>query len=333
MKFVKQYRGHPKVCNWCKKAKAPSVIWKWDKDDKVWFRWYDNKWHYWGPSKRGFTSVGWTWYKGFWHHNGWVFKYQKHMWYRFQAHKWVKYGRTVKINPTPPRGPKICRPFYMLKKWGFPTSLGSKTLPRCKVGAGKSAIWYMWKDRSNCRFLGGKLVYQKIKLCKTGRPHQWAKVTRCVRGPILHKKGLNYKTGKAFKVSHTTKTKHTVTIQGMTLGQCYKLRAYHHTDDFLGNRGTYAYNTPEKVPTVWKIVAGLDGQKNTITIKDRTDKYGAMLYNKATVRFYWNKWLNKKGASFYVTKGLMHAGVSFMPAHLKGYFLRIEAYKKGVENH
>ena len=58
-----------------------------------------------------------------------------------------------------------------------------------------------------------------------------------------------------------------------------------------------------------------------------------MLYKGSTVRFYWNKWLNKKGASFYVTKGLMHAGVSFMPAHLKGYFLRIEGYKKGVESH
>ena len=102
----------------------------------------------------------------------------------------------------------------MLKKWGFPTSLGAKTLPRCKVGAGKAAIWYMWKNRSNCRFLGGKLVYQKIKTCKTGRPHQWAKVTRCVRGPILSKKGLNYKTGKKIVVkkshakhSHTKKTK------------------------------------------------------------------------------------------------------------------------------
>jgi len=118
------------------------------------------------------------------------------MWWRFQGHKWVKYSKSVTINPTPPRGPKICRPFFMLKKWGFPTSLGAKTLPRCKVGAGKAAIWYMWKNRGNCRFLGGKLVYQKIKVCKTGRPHQWAKVTRCVRGPILSKKGLNYKTGK-----------------------------------------------------------------------------------------------------------------------------------------
>ena len=205
MKFVKQYRGHPKVCNWCKAAKAPSVIWKWDTDDKVWFRWYENKWHYWGPSKHGFTAKGWTWYKGYWHHNGWIFKHTGGMWWRFQAHKWVKYSRTITINPTPPRGPKICRPFFMLKKWGFPTSLGAKTLPRCKVGAGKAAIWYMWKDRGNCRFLGGRLVYQKIKTCKSGRPHQWAKVTRCVRGPILSKKGLNYKTGKSSKGKKVSK--------------------------------------------------------------------------------------------------------------------------------
>ena len=102
----------------------------------------------------------------------------------------------------------------MLKKWGFPTSLGAKTLPRCKVGAGKAAKWYMWKDRANCRFLGGKLVYQKIATCKTGRPHQWVKVKRCVRGAVLSKKGLNYKTGLAYRVSTIKR----ITIQGMTLG-------------------------------------------------------------------------------------------------------------------
>ena len=196
LNFVRKYRGHPKVCNWCKKAKAPSVIWKWDHSGKVWYRWYDNKWHYWGPSKRGFTSVGWTWYKGFWHHNGWVFKYTGGYWYRFQGHKWVRYGKTVSIKPTVPRGAKICRPFYMLKKFGFPSSLGAKSLPRCKVGSGKKAIYYMWKNRAGCRFLGGRLVYQKHAVCKAGKPHQWARVVRCVRGAVLSKKGLNYKTGQ-----------------------------------------------------------------------------------------------------------------------------------------
>merc|ERR1719473_565226 len=66
--FVKKHRGHPKVCNWCKTAKRPSVIWKWVATEGVWYRFYDGKWHYWGVSKQGFTSVGWTWYKGYWHH-------------------------------------------------------------------------------------------------------------------------------------------------------------------------------------------------------------------------------------------------------------------------
>jgi len=86
-------------------------------------------------------------------------------------------------------------------------------------------------------------------------------------------------------------------------------------------------------PIVWKIGPGADGKKNTVTIYDRTGRYGAMIYNKSRVRFYWNRYLNKSAASFYVTKGLMHAGVSFMPAHKKGYFLRIAGYKKGVEEH
>jgi len=93
LNFVKKYRGHPKVCNWCKRARAPSVIWRWVSSEKVWYRWYDNKWHYWGPSKTGFTAYGWTWYKGYWHHNGWVFKYYRGYWYRFQGGKWVRYGK------------------------------------------------------------------------------------------------------------------------------------------------------------------------------------------------------------------------------------------------
>ena len=62
LKFVKKYRGHMKVCNWCKKAPEPKVIWKWSPTEKVWYRFYDSKWHYWGPSKEGFTHAGWTWW-------------------------------------------------------------------------------------------------------------------------------------------------------------------------------------------------------------------------------------------------------------------------------
>jgi hypothetical protein len=81
--FVKKYTGMPKVCTWCKHAKAPSVRWKWVTAEKVWYRWYDNKWHYWGPSKSGFTAAGWTWYKGYWHHAGYVYKFVHGKWYRF----------------------------------------------------------------------------------------------------------------------------------------------------------------------------------------------------------------------------------------------------------
>merc|ERR1719424_1818473 len=135
-----------------------------------------------------------------------VRKYRGHpkvcYWYRFQGHKWVRYGKTVNIKPTVPRGAKICRPFYMLKKFGFPSSLGAKSLPRCRVGSGKKAVYYMWKNRSGCRFLGGRLVYQKHAVCKAGKPHQWARVVRCVRGAVLSKKGLNYKTGQRHSLVH-----------------------------------------------------------------------------------------------------------------------------------
>jgi len=131
MRFVKQHRDHHAVCNWCKKAKSPAIRWKWVVEEKVWYRWYDGKWHYWGPSKEGFTAVGWTWYKGYWHHGGYVFKYTRGRWYRFQAGRWVLFGRRVPVKPAAPKGKKICRPFYLLKKYGFPSSLSAKKLPRC----------------------------------------------------------------------------------------------------------------------------------------------------------------------------------------------------------
>merc|ERR1712167_463021 len=208
LSFVKKYRGH----------------------EKVWYRFYDGKWHYWGPSKNGFTSVGWTWYKGYWHHGGYVFKYVRGIWWRFQGERWVKYGSRVGTKPGIPRGPRICRPFYVLKKWGFPTSLGQKRLPRCRVGAGKRALYYMWKDHRACKFLGGKLVYQTHKTCKVGKPHVWKRVIRCVQGPILSGKGLNYKTGKAFRVIkrrwNTMGSKRELTIGGLKVGKCYRISPY-----------------------------------------------------------------------------------------------------------
>ena len=46
---------------------------------------------------------------------------------------------------------------------------------------------------------------QKTHVCKAGKAHTWKRVVKCVRGPVLTNKGLNYKTGK----KHVTK-KHRV---------------------------------------------------------------------------------------------------------------------------
>lgn len=87
-------------------------------------------------------------------------------------------------------------------KYGFPVSLATTRLPRCRVGSGKNASIYQWKDRAACKFLGGRLVYMKMSKCKSGRKHVWKRVVKCVRGPVLTNKGFNYKTGtvkKGFK--------------------------------------------------------------------------------------------------------------------------------------
>merc|ERR1711998_585662 len=125
----------------------------------VWYRFYDGKWHYWGPSKKGFTASGWTWYKGYWHHGGYVFKYFKGKWYRYQGKRWTSYKYKVPMKPGIPRRPPVCRPFYVLKKYGYPKSLSSRRLPRCKTGSGRGARYYIWKGHGACNFLGGKLVY------------------------------------------------------------------------------------------------------------------------------------------------------------------------------
>ena len=95
LKFVRKHPGHRGVCNYCKNQKAPKVIWKWEATLKVWYRWsvYNKDWMYWGPSKSGFTASGWSWYKGFWHHGGFVYKYNDGYWWRFQNRRWVRYNK------------------------------------------------------------------------------------------------------------------------------------------------------------------------------------------------------------------------------------------------
>jgi hypothetical protein len=55
-----------------------------------------------------------------------------------------------------------------LEKTGFPISLSTRKMPRCIVGSGKNRLIYMWKGQASCRFLGGKLGYQKTSICKKG---------------------------------------------------------------------------------------------------------------------------------------------------------------------
>jgi len=200
LNFVNKYRGHPKVCTWCKNHyKVPAVRWRWSNADKAWYRWYDGKWHYWGISKRGFTYNGWSWYQGYWHHGGYVYRYSRPYWYRFQNRHWVRYAKKIPVYPSKPKY-KVCRPVYRLLKKGTPTSVTNKYVPRCKVGKNI----YMYSDYEGCKFLGGKKVMQKRLVCKTGKQHKWARVTKCINYYKTNK-GLNYKTGTLKRTSFNFK--------------------------------------------------------------------------------------------------------------------------------
>lgn len=179
MEFVKKNQEHPEVCDWCRKSyRRPKNVWKWNSEEEVWYKYYDQGWHYWGPSKEGFTEGGWKWYGGYWHNDGYAYKYTDGNWYRFQDKEWVKYSKEIPVNPSPPTGRKICRPFYKMMKQGFPQSLSSQNVPRCKVGDSL----YMYTDDKACKFLGGVKAYQKRMLCKSGEQHKWKRVVKCVKG-------------------------------------------------------------------------------------------------------------------------------------------------------
>jgi hypothetical protein len=189
LRFVKKHPGHLKVCTWCKNSKIPKILWKWDYTLKVWYRFshYDKKWHYWGPSKKGFTSVGWSYYRGYWHHGGFAYKYYNGQWWRYVNRKWEKYAKTVPVTPKPPAVRKECRAFYLRMKAGFSASLAEKKLPRCKVG--KEV--FQWRGEADCRFIGGKLAYITRHTCKSRHSNdQWKRVIRCVREPRATGKGL-----------------------------------------------------------------------------------------------------------------------------------------------
>merc|ERR1711998_709365 len=87
-KWVQEHKRNEAVCKVCDKSVTPSTKWKFYKG--VWYRWEDNKWHYWGPSKGGYGG-SWRWSGGYWHHGGFTYKYVGGHWYRFYAHKWQHY--------------------------------------------------------------------------------------------------------------------------------------------------------------------------------------------------------------------------------------------------
>ena len=105
------------------------------------------------------------------------------------------------------------------------------------------------------------------------------------------------------------------------MGSCYKLRAYYSSQGYISHMGTYAYTSRYSRRNVWRIVKGIDGTRNSITLKDRRNRYG-MMTSGYRARFYWNKDLKKTRSAFYVMKGLAGRGISLMPTRKYGYFLR-----------
>jgi len=111
------------------------------------------------------------------------------------------------------------------------------------------------------------------------------------------------------------------------MGKCYKFRSYYRNRGYLSNVKTWAFNSKSSKTNIWRIDGGIDGTKNSITLRDRTNRYGLMLYGKDRARFYWNRYLKKNKASFYVVNGLAGKGISLMPTEKKNYFLRNSSHK------
>lgn len=142
---------------------------------------------YWGPSKRGFTASGWSWYRGFWHHGGFVYQFRSGKWWRYENRRWVVYKKRVEISPKLPRTSRYCRNFYVVRRAGVSATLAAKVLPRCRVGK----TLYMWQGSSACRFLGGKYAVVKRHTChRKGRNDYLVKVRRCVYEPRVSGAGL-----------------------------------------------------------------------------------------------------------------------------------------------
>jgi len=113
------------------------------------------------------------------------------------------------------------------------------------------------------------------------------------------------------------------------LGKCYKFRSYYKDRGYLSNVRTFAYNSPSSSHNVWRVDAGIDGTRNSITLRDRTNRYGMMLYGRDRIRFYWNRYLKENKSAYFVLKGLAGKGISLMPTKKMKYFVRNSSYRSG----
>jgi len=166
MAFVAEHPDHPDVCNWCHANTQPKNVWQWNPAEGVWYKWDNGRWNYWGPSKEGMKHE-WSYYNGYWHHGGYVFKYDGGKWHRFQGGKWVEYGTKIDIDPVPPYT-KDCRSFRKLALAHVPDSLTEHEIPRCQVGEGAEKTVWEWTGDEDCAFLQGTKVFQKNFKCKDG---------------------------------------------------------------------------------------------------------------------------------------------------------------------
>jgi len=159
----------------------------------------------------------------------------------------------------------------------------------------------------------------KHKTCKSGKPHTWVKVTRCVQGPVLTSKGFNYKLGKADKSVEAT------SIGGMRIGQCYTFRSLNHKSKYLlTQKGFSLRNALKKEGNlVFKVVHGLSGTKNTVSLRQHNKSIEAKIKRKGYNIPSLQETKSKKDASFFVIKGLAGKGISLMGStrKTKSWFL------------
>jgi hypothetical protein len=206
-------------------------------------------------------------------------------------------------------------------------------MPRCQVGRGRRAAVYMWKNHAACRFLGGKLVYHRTKVCKAGRPHRWQRVTRCVRGAVLTNKGFNYKTGHGH--GHSRHTRYTV-ISGLVVGKCYKFRSYGMKHHYLWDYRTALWTGRSSgKKATWLVQKGKIGKHGTVTLASRLRGGSVIRHQGYRAKVHKGKSsLWKKDASFYAHYGLIGGKkyVSFRSYNYGHYFLAWQ-HNRAYHNH